>query len=71
MQQFGGLDFDKRLEWMMKNVLDTVDGAKEAVQTNYYGTKHVIKALLPLLLSSLEGRIVNVTSEFGRLLVSC
>ncbi|CAO2035889.1 unnamed protein product, partial [Urochloa humidicola] len=31
-------------------------------QKNYYGTKKVTEALLPLLLSSSDGRIVNVTS---------
>uniref|UniRef100_A0ACD5VAR6 Uncharacterized protein n=1 Tax=Avena sativa TaxID=4498 RepID=A0ACD5VAR6_AVESA len=69
-EKFGGLDFDKRLEWMMTNVLETTEAAKETLQTNYYGTRNVIKALLPvLLLSSSEGRIVNVSSEFGRLIL--
>jgi (+)-neomenthol dehydrogenase len=55
---------------IMKNVCETVDAAKEAVQTNYYGTKHVIEALLPLLQSSSEGRIVNVSSNYGLLTAS-
>ncbi|XP_051194698.1 salutaridine reductase isoform X2 [Lolium perenne] len=56
-EKFSGLDYHQRLEWMVKNVNETVDGAKECVQTNYYGTKHVIEALLPLLQSSSDGRL--------------
>lgn len=40
---------------------------RKGLQTNYYGTKHVTGALLPLLLSSSDGRIVNVSSGFGLL----
>uniref|UniRef100_A0A8R7PH14 (+)-neomenthol dehydrogenase n=1 Tax=Triticum urartu TaxID=4572 RepID=A0A8R7PH14_TRIUA len=66
-QQFAGMDFDQMLEWMVKNVREPVDSAKKGVQTNYYGTKHVTEAVLPLLQSSSEGRIVNVSSLFGLL----
>ncbi|KAF8704016.1 hypothetical protein HU200_031500 [Digitaria exilis] len=41
--------------------------AEEGLRTNYYGTKHVTEALLPLLQSSSDGRIVNVSSGFGLL----
>ncbi|KAF8704019.1 hypothetical protein HU200_031503 [Digitaria exilis] len=41
--------------------------AKKGLQTNYYGTKHVIEALLPLVQASPDGRIVNVSSDFGLL----
>jgi (+)-neomenthol dehydrogenase len=68
-EKFSALDSHQRLEMIMKNVCETVDAAKEAVQTNYYGTKHVIEALLPLLQSSSEGRIVNVSSNYGLLTV--
>ncbi|VAH34250.1 unnamed protein product [Triticum turgidum subsp. durum] len=64
---FAGMDFDQMLEWMVKNVREPVDSAKKGVQTNYYGTKHVTEAVLPLLQSSSEGRIVNVSSLFGLL----
>ncbi|VAI70430.1 unnamed protein product [Triticum turgidum subsp. durum] len=65
---FAGLDSNQRLEWMVKNVREPIDAARKAVETNYYGTKHVIQALLPLLLqSSSQGRIVNVSSEYGLL----
>lgn len=52
---------------MWKNCRQTYDTAKEGLRTNYYGTKHVTEALLPLLKSSSDGRIVNVASSFGLL----
>lgn len=66
-EKFAGMDFDEMLEWMVKNVREPIDGAKEGLQTNYYGTKHVTEAVLPLLQSSSDGRIVNVSSIFGLL----
>uniref|UniRef100_A0ACD5USS1 Uncharacterized protein n=1 Tax=Avena sativa TaxID=4498 RepID=A0ACD5USS1_AVESA len=65
--KFSGLDVYQRLEWMVKSVNETFHSAKKGVQTNYYGTKHVIEALLPLLQSTSEGRIVNVSSDYGLL----
>ncbi|KAF8704017.1 hypothetical protein HU200_031501 [Digitaria exilis] len=47
--------------------LETYNTAEESLRTNYYGTKHVTEALLPLLKSSSDGRIVNVSSGFGLL----
>ncbi|CAL5030842.1 unnamed protein product [Urochloa decumbens] len=67
VEQFSGMDGHERVEWMWKNCRETYDAAKACLQTNYYGTKHVTDALLPLLLSSSYGRIVNVTSGFGLL----
>lgn len=69
-QQFGGMDQLQRLEWMATAVRETYAAAREGLQTNYYGTKHVIEALLPLLQASSDGRIVNVSSEWGLLRVS-
>ncbi|XP_024312165.1 (+)-neomenthol dehydrogenase-like isoform X2 [Brachypodium distachyon] len=66
-EKFNGMDLNQRLEWVLKNIRDTVDGAKKSIQTNYYGTKHVIDTLLPLLQSSNGGRIANVTSAYGLL----
>jgi NAD(P)-dependent dehydrogenase (short-subunit alcohol dehydrogenase family) len=37
------------------------------MRINYHGTKNVTEALLPLVQSSADGRIVNVTSAFGLL----
>jgi (+)-neomenthol dehydrogenase len=64
------MDRDERLEWLWGNCRETYDAAKEGLQTNYYGTKHVIEALLPLLQASSDGRIVNVSSDFGLLRVT-
>eukprot|EP01039_Chlorochromonas_danica_P006201 gene6201-6837_t len=41
--------------------------ARPTVETNYFGTYHVITACLPLLAKSLFPRIVNVASESGHL----
>ncbi|KAE8810698.1 Short-chain dehydrogenase/reductase 2 [Hordeum vulgare] len=66
-EKFDGLDFHQRVEWMLKNAREPIDSAKNSVQTNYYGTKRVTEALLPLLRSSPDGRIVNVSSSYGLL----
>ncbi|KAI3710853.1 hypothetical protein L2E82_40647 [Cichorium intybus] len=42
--------------------------AEECIKTNYYGTKAVTKAFLPLLQLSKSPRIVNITSFYGELL---
>ncbi|KAF8748280.1 hypothetical protein HU200_013027 [Digitaria exilis] len=52
------------LKWCFR---ETRDAGKECLRTNYHGTKYVIQALLPLLLASDDGRIVNVSSELGQL----
>ncbi|KAM0907169.1 hypothetical protein ACQ4PT_016301 [Festuca glaucescens] len=62
--KFGGLDFHQRVEWMLKNAQEPMGAANKSVQTNYYGTKHVTEALLQ---SSSEGRIVNISSDYGLL----
>ncbi|KAM7491360.1 hypothetical protein LguiA_034281 [Lonicera macranthoides] len=41
---------------------------EECLKTNYYGTKRVTEALLPLLQLSNSARIVNVSSNYGQLL---
>ncbi|KAL6903760.1 hypothetical protein ACP4OV_004573 [Aristida adscensionis] len=64
-----GLDAQQRLEYMRKDVRQTYETAKACLQTNYYGTKHVTEALLPLLQSSSDGRVVNISSAFGLLRV--
>ncbi|XP_062185128.1 (+)-neomenthol dehydrogenase-like isoform X3 [Phragmites australis] len=66
-EKFSGMDARQMVEWMCKSSRETNDAAKEGLQTNYYGTKHVTEALLPLLQASSDGRIVNVSSEFGLL----
>ncbi|TVU15082.1 hypothetical protein EJB05_38584 [Eragrostis curvula] len=66
-EKFSGMEADERLEWMWKNCRETYETVKACLQTNYYGTKHVIEALLPLLQTSSDGRIVNVSSRWGQL----
>ncbi|KAM7491359.1 hypothetical protein LguiA_034280 [Lonicera macranthoides] len=45
----------------------TYEMAKECLETNYYGTKRVTEALLPLLQLSNSPRIVNLSSIYGEL----
>ncbi|KAM7491357.1 hypothetical protein LguiA_034278 [Lonicera macranthoides] len=48
----------------------TYEMAKECLETNYYGTKRVTEALLPLLQLSNSPRIVNLSSYYGELSVT-
>lgn len=66
-ETFDGMDAYQRMGWMWTTCRETYETAKQGVQTNYYGTKWVTEALLPLLQSSSDGRIVNVSSDFGLL----
>ncbi|XP_071726745.1 (+)-neomenthol dehydrogenase-like [Rutidosis leptorrhynchoides] len=63
------LSEDKEFKtFMAKQVmLQTYETAKDCIQTNYYGTKHVTKALIPFLGLSACPRIVNISSGLGRL----
>ncbi|GJN02241.1 hypothetical protein PR202_ga19572 [Eleusine coracana subsp. coracana] len=65
--ELSGMDAAQRVEWMRQNSRGTYDTAVKCLQTNYYGAKHVTEALLPLLQSSSDGRVVNVSSGFGLL----
>ncbi|XP_020182728.1 (+)-neomenthol dehydrogenase [Aegilops tauschii subsp. strangulata] len=66
-ETFNGMDAGQRINWMWTSCRQTYETAKQGLQTNYYGTKRVTEALLPLLRSSSDGRIVNVSSNFGLL----
>ena len=47
---------------------NSVEHAAQVCTTNYYGTKNMIQALIPLMKHSSAGaRIVNVSSRLGRL----
>lgn len=47
---------------------NSVEHAEQVIQTNYYGTKNLIEAMIPLMKPSPFGaRIVNVSSRLGRL----
>ncbi|KAK9079668.1 hypothetical protein SSX86_001341 [Deinandra increscens subsp. villosa] len=50
-----------------QSMLQTYETAKDCIQTNYYGTKHVTEALLPFLSLSSSPRIVNISSGVGKL----
>lgn len=46
---------------------NSVEFSHMVISTNYYGTKNIINAMIPLLrLASHGARIVNVTSRLGR-----
>ncbi|CAN6297324.1 unnamed protein product [Urochloa humidicola] len=68
-EKFGGIvDAYERIDLLLKWCLrETCDAGKACLRTNYHGTKQVIGALLPLLLASDDGRVVNVSSELGLL----
>nr|XP_023886946.1 salutaridine reductase-like [Quercus suber]POE67962.1 salutaridine reductase [Quercus suber] len=52
----------------LKEVIkQTYQTTEDCLRTNYYGTKQVSEALIPLLLLSNSGRIVNVSSTLGQL----
>ena len=42
--------------------------AEQVIRTNYFGTKNIIQAMIPLMRPSSSGaRIVNVSSRLGRI----
>lgn len=44
-----------------------VENARKCIETNYYGTKRMIEAMIPLMKKSSAGaRIVNVSSRLAR-----
>jgi len=47
---------------------NSVEFSHMVISTNYYGTKNIINAMIPLMRHACQGaRIVNVTSRLGRL----
>ncbi|KAK1581350.1 hypothetical protein Q3G72_005207 [Acer saccharum] len=53
---------------LLKGIMDQkYKKAKECMEINYYGTKSVKEALLPLMQLSCSARIVNMTSFYGQL----
>jgi len=55
-----------KIDWS-KILFETYELGEECLKTNYYGTKRVTEALLPLLQISDSPRIVNVSSSIGQL----
>ncbi|BAS76023.1 (+)-neomenthol dehydrogenase [Oryza sativa Japonica Group] len=46
---------------------NSVEFAEQVIETNYFGTKRMIEAMMPLMITSPHGgRIVNVSSRLGR-----
>ncbi|XWS47730.1 hypothetical protein CRYUN_Cryun13aG0010000 [Craigia yunnanensis] len=46
---------------------NSVEFAQQVVESNYYGTKNMIKAMIPVMRTSAAGaRIVNVSSRLGK-----
>jgi (+)-neomenthol dehydrogenase len=56
---------EEREVWMYSKVRETLSATKDGILTNYYGTKDVTEAQLPLLKASSDGRILFVSSDFG------
>ncbi|CAO2148868.1 unnamed protein product [Urochloa humidicola] len=64
-EELCGMSKNEMQVWMYSKVRETLAAAKEGIRTNYYGTKDVTEALLPLLKASSDGRILFVSSNFG------
>ncbi|KAJ3706560.1 hypothetical protein LUZ61_010265 [Rhynchospora tenuis] len=57
----------ERAEIFHNNLIESYNKAVDCLKTNYYGTKNMIEAFLPLVQLSNSGRIVNVSSTLGQL----
>ncbi|OEL31094.1 (+)-neomenthol dehydrogenase [Dichanthelium oligosanthes] len=57
----------ERLQWLLDHSTESYEEAEECLKINYFGTKYVTEALLPILLSSSDGRLINVSSNYGLL----
>ncbi|OWM90620.1 carbonyl reductase [NADPH] 1 [Punica granatum] len=69
-ESYGGIDILVNNAGVNFNVGsdNSVESAPMVISTNYYGTKNMIKAMIPLMRPSAAGaRIVNVSSRLGRL----
>ncbi|KAK4486221.1 hypothetical protein RD792_008891, partial [Penstemon davidsonii] len=79
-ENYGGIDI--LVEWPLPLLLQvnnagvnsdsgsdiSMESAEKVISTNYFGTKDIIKAMIPLMRPSDSGaRIVNVSSRLGRL----
>ncbi|KAA8542042.1 hypothetical protein F0562_023194 [Nyssa sinensis] len=69
-QNYGGIDILVNNAAVNFNLGtdNSVEFAEQVIGTNYFGTKSMIKAMIPLMRHSSHGaRIVNVSSRLGRL----
>ncbi|KAK3145710.1 hypothetical protein QOZ80_3BG0256420 [Eleusine coracana subsp. coracana] len=68
-EKLSGMDMNQRIELVLRSCRETCDSGRQCLRTNYYGTKQVTEALIPLLQASEDGRVVNVSSELEQLRV--
>ncbi|CAK8568051.1 unnamed protein product [Lathyrus sativus] len=69
-EKYGGLDIlvnNAGVNSNMGGSDNAVENARKCIETNYYGTKRMIEAMIPLMKKSAAGgRIVNVSSRLAR-----
>ncbi|KAJ1702124.1 hypothetical protein LUZ63_001903 [Rhynchospora breviuscula] len=61
------IPWKERFDIWLKTHFETYELAEACLKTNYFGVKYLTEALLPLLVSSDSGRVVNVSSSYGKL----
>ncbi|XP_051146461.1 (+)-neomenthol dehydrogenase-like [Andrographis paniculata] len=61
------LKVQAEIDWNKISTDISYESTKDTIETNYYGTKRITEALLPLLQLSNSPRIVNVSSTLGNL----
>ncbi|PIN04733.1 Dehydrogenases with different specificities (related to short-chain alcohol dehydrogenases) [Handroanthus impetiginosus] len=69
-EKYGGIDILVNNAGVNSNAGsdNSMEGAEKVIGTNYFGTKNITKAIIPLMRPSDAGaRIVNVSSRLGRL----
>ncbi|XP_052174802.1 uncharacterized protein LOC127789829 [Diospyros lotus] len=69
-QNYGGIDVlvNNAGVYINHGSDNSLELAEQVIGTNYFGTKNIIKALIPLMRPSTHGaRIVNISSRLGRL----
>ncbi|XP_047339303.1 carbonyl reductase [NADPH] 1-like [Impatiens glandulifera] len=71
LKNYGGLDILVNNAGVNYNLGsdNSVEFAEQVIKTNYFGTKNMIKAMIPLMMrcSRFGARIVNVSSRLGRI----
>ncbi|KAL5668767.1 hypothetical protein ACJX0J_020988, partial [Zea mays] len=60
-------DLKTFVDGYMGSLQQSYELAKDSLEINFNGTKHVTDCLIPLLLLSKSGRVVNVSSQVAQL----